>query len=346
MVGREWRWREQPTEINALAWLLWLAGVACVPLVSRNPLYLTLDLLVVAAVYLSLPRRGAAARAWRLFALVGTTLAVLSVGFNVLTVHVGDRVFATLPGELPIVGGPLTYNALVYGLLSALAIGTLLVGATAFNTAVRHADLIRLLPAGFAGLGVAGSIALTMIPQTFAAGRDIIDAQHARGHRFRGLRDARGLLVPLLSTGLERALTLSEALEARGFGASATAPRGAARSRWAAGGAAGLLVVALVALGLGRLTPGVFLLAGATALALAASSRGRRRTRLRPLAWNDASLLVATAALLALCLLMGGAMLGIDLTYDPFPRLDSPPFHPLAGAAIVLLIAPLYGTAA
>ena len=329
--------------INPLAWLIWFAGVATVPVISRNPFYLALDLLVVLVVYLSLPRASGAARAWRLFAVVGSSLALLSIGFNVLTVHVGDKVFATLPEALPIVGGNLTWNAFVYGALSALAIATLLIAAATFNTAVRQGDVIRLVPGSFAGLGIAGSIAMTMVPQTIAAGRDIYDAQRSRGHRFRGLRDAGSLIVPLLGSGLERAVTLSEALEARGFGASVAVAEPPRTRRWPLLGAVGLLALALLAIAGGRLAVGLLLMTGAVVCGLRATPSRNRRTRFRALEWNAASLVVAGAAV-AVGLVFAGllTMSGTSFSYDPFPRLTMPPFEPLAGAAILLLLAPIF----
>jgi energy-coupling factor transport system permease protein len=326
-------------QINAVAWLLWLCGVVALPLISRNPLYLSLVLLATIVVYLSLPRRGPTARAWRLFALIGVTLAVISIGFNVLTVHVGDRTFATLPEALPIIGGKLTWNAFVYGVVRALAIAALLIGATAFNTAVRHGDLVRLMPGSLARLGIAGSIALTMVPQTIAAGRDIIDAQRARGHRVRGVRDAGSIVVPLLSVGMERALTLSEALEVRGFGASSTAvaPHGPLAFLPAFAG----LVAALVALGLGQMWLGLLALAVTLLLAAQAAPRATRRTRLRGTRWNRASLAVAAGAVATLLVLFSaGAFLGISFAWEPFPRLVAPEFDPLIGAAVFGLLVP------
>lgn len=331
--------------INPVAWLLWFLAVASMPLTSRNPLYLTLTLLVVAVVYLTRPRRGAAARAWRLFAIVGATLALLSIGFNLLTVHVGDRTLAELPGWLPIIGGRLTWNGLVYGVLSALAIGTLLLVATTFNTAVRHADLLRLLPGRIAGLGVAGSVALTMIPQTIAAGRDILDAQRARGHRFRRLRDGREFVVPLLAVGLERALTLSEALETRGFGAGVieTPIRARLPRHLLLASVALTLLSATLALATGRLVlgSGALLLTGV--LAVWATPPRAPRTRFRRMEWNTPSLVVAGAAALAIVgLVLAVTAFDVALAYDPFPRLERPTFAPLVGGAILLLLAPVF----
>jgi energy-coupling factor transport system permease protein len=334
------------SEVNALAWLLWLGAVAAVPLASRNPFYLGLALLVALVVYLSLPRRTSAARAWRLFVTVGSTLALLSVGFNVLTVHVGDRVFAELPESLPIAGGPLTYNALVYGILSALAIATMLVAAAAFNTAVRQGDLIRLMPASLAQTGIAGSIALTMVPATIAAARDIYDAQRARGLRIRGLRDAGGIVTPLLGASFERALALAEALESRGFGASTVAqPAAGWRRALTSAVTVLLLIAALVLLATGQLIAGVVALGCAGAAALRRATGRPPRTRFRPLGWNTASLSVAAAAVGApLLIVTSAALTGATLAYDPFPRLATPPLDPLAGAAILLLLAPAIWT--
>ncbi len=330
--------------VNAVAWLLWFAGALVLPLVSRNPLYLALELLIVAVVYLSLPRGSRSARAWRTFLLIGLTLAIFSIGFNLLTVHVGDRAFARLPDWLPIVGGKLTWNAFAYGLVSALAVATLLVAAAAFNTATRHGDLVRLAPAGLARLGVAGSIALTMVPQTIAAGRDIIDAQRSRGHRVRGVRDAGSLIVPLLATGLERAVTLSEALEVRGFGAPLDAPARPHR-RIQQAIAAGLLLVALVAIGLGWPLIGLPTLAVAVGVALRTTTGIQRRTRLRRVRWDRASVAVAVGAgATIVALLVVVAVARSTLAWDPFPRLAAPTAEPLIGAALLGLLFPaLFG---
>lgn len=328
--------------INPAAWLLWLVGVAAVPIVTRNPFYLALDLLVVVVVYLALPRRSGAARAWRLFVTIGLTLAALSIGFNVLTVHVGDRVFARIPEVVPIVGGKLTWNALAYGTLSALALAALLIAAAAFNTAIRPGDLIRLLPNSYASLGIAGSIAMTMVPQTIAAGRDIFDAQRARGHRFRGLRDAPSLVVPLLGTGLERAMTLSEALETRGFGASASATATAQPTRrWPLLAASGCFLLSLALLGYGQLAGGLLALGAGVFAAFRAAPLRNQRTRFREMAWSTASVVVAGVGLLCpLTLALVPAITSASLAYDPFPTLVTPEFHPVAGVAIVLLAAP------
>jgi energy-coupling factor transport system permease protein len=327
--------------INAIAWVLWFLAVAIVPLTSRNPLYLVLVLLVAVVVLFSLPQQQGQTSAWRLFAYIGSGVATLSIGFNVLTVHVGNQQFARLPDSLPIIGGPLTINALVYGAISATAIAAVLFGAAAFNSAVRHADLVRLLPGSLSRFGVAAGVALLFVPQTISASRDIYDAQRARGHHFRSLGDARAFIVPLLSTSLERALLLSEALETRGFGSSAIERQPDRRGLLANLGSAVSIVLALVTLGFGSYSLGILLMGFAVILAVVRSGNQIQRTRLRPIAWSTASLLVAAASATALLtLLFGRAVTDLYFTYDTFPAIETPQFSILAGAAIVLLVFP------
>jgi hypothetical protein len=133
-------------------------------------------------------------------------------------------------------------------------------------------------------------------------------------------------------------------LEARGFGASVTVeqPR---RRRAPLAGAVGLLALALPAIATGRLLAGLVLLAGAVGLVLWATPGRNQRTRFKPLDWNHASLVVAGAGVAVSLVFLGLLTLtGTTLAYDPFPRLMMPPFEPLAGAAILLLLAPIFWT--
>jgi energy-coupling factor transport system permease protein len=137
-------------------------------------------------------------------------------------------------------------------------------------------------------------------------------------------------------------VTLSEALEARGFGSSASAvPQPTRRLPLVV--AIALLTVSLLAIASGRLTVGLALMAGAVFVVLRAMPQRNRRTRFRTLDWNAPSLAVAGAgvavvAVYAALLSRAGSM----LAYDPFPRLTMPPFEPLAGAVLLALLAPIF----
>ena len=329
--------------IGAPAWLIWFAAAAAIPMVSRHPLYLSLAFIVIMVVHLTASGGSSAGRSWKLFAWIGSTVAILSIGFNLLTVHVGDRPFGRIPDAIPIAGGALTYNALVYGVSSALAISTLLFAAATFNSAVNHIELLRRLPGPFQRLGLSTAIAMSFIPQTIQAGSDIFDAQRARGVEMRSVRSARAFLVPLLGYGLDRAIQTSEALEVRGYG---SAPASTTRSRLASARIAvwtilAAAIVVLVAFG--------FVLTAFIVAALGASMAaiGRFRTDGPRNAGSSASnrldrpsATVAFSALFSLAMTGYALLAGDVLDYSPFPRLAWPRFNALVGFALLALLVP------
>ncbi len=219
--------------LRPMAWLLWAGACTLATATTRNPLYLALVLLCAGAAYRAARADGdahdAGARAtrWNGPLRLAASLALVSVLFNALTVHAGDMVLARIPPDIPLVGavigGPVTANALAYGLLAALATATILLVFAAANAAVGFEELLRLLPAPLAGFGVTLAVAFGFLPGTFAALREVREAQAVRGlPPPRGMRDLPPLLLPVLALGLERALSLAEAMAARGYGMPAT----------------------------------------------------------------------------------------------------------------------------
>ena len=220
------RGHPQSSALHPVAWLTWAAACTLVVATTRNPLYVLLVTLCAGAAYRAgrgLRPSATGAAQWSLVLRAAWTLTSVAVLFNALTVHAGDRALVTVPRDLPLVGtvigGPLTLNALLYGVVAALALGTVILIFAALNTAVGYEDLLRLLPRPLTGLGVTMTVALGFLPQTIAALGAVREAQMVRGHTVRrGLRDLPPLVVPVLALGLERAIMLAEAMAARGFG--------------------------------------------------------------------------------------------------------------------------------
>jgi energy-coupling factor transport system permease protein len=329
--------------IDPRAWLLWAAAATVPPLVGRNPFVLLATTLAVLGVWAAW--RDAATDGWGRLLRLGALFALVGVLFNTLTAHVGDRPFARLPDAWPLVGGPLTVNALVYGLLSGLAVFGLLLVGTTLGATLDWATLLRLLPDRLHAVAVTGAVAWALVPQTLRAFGEIREAQEARGHRLRSPADAGPLLVPLLAGSLERSQTLAEALEARGFGA-ALAPQ-AALGRWrGAATAAGLTLATVGAYGLAMGSPAFAfggLGFGVGALWAAGRERGGgpRRTCYREPAWDRRAWLVAGSA---------GVVLGVEVAilavqpaafaYDPYPSMLPPAVSLSLLAALGLLLVP------
>lgn len=207
---------------DARAWLAWAAAATFLAMATRNPITLGLLLLVVLAVGLRLLPRRLATLPWRSIAGLVAGLSLITILFNVLITRAGDSALLRLPETWPLIGGALTLNALVYGAVTAMGL-LALVGVWAIvNVMVDHAALLRWLPPRLHAVGVAVSIALTMLPTLLQALSTIREAQLLRGlqptGRLAGLRSLPAVAGPLLTLGLERGLGLAESLEARGFG--------------------------------------------------------------------------------------------------------------------------------
>lgn len=326
---------------DARAWVLWLLAASIIILLTRNPFYLLILLLIARVVLIScaIPHGGVRIRFWRLAAIIIT----FSTLFNLLLVHFGDTVLLTLPSSWWILGGRLTLEAAIYGAINGLILVALLAVFLTFNGVVPASELIRLAPRALTNLGLVTMIALTYVPETVAQLQRIREAQALRGHRLHGLRDWQPIVIPLLVGGLERAMGLAETMVARGYGSTTD-------TRQSLGMQLGLLATLMLSLAgwlvtfwidwLGWTIVGV----GLALLVVLGMWLGRQvsHTRYRPRAWTKRD------TLLVLCSLVPLALLTIpsqwldrsDLFYTPYTRAALPTFNVWLGLSLTLLAAP------
>ncbi|MGD2039177.1 MAG: energy-coupling factor transporter transmembrane component T [Anaerolineae bacterium] len=331
------------------AWVAWLLAAAVPAFVLRNPLYLALVLGAAWVVYSSLGRSTSIGSSWGSFVRLGLFLFLLTIPFNALSVHVGEIVLFQLPEQWPIVGGPITLEAIIAGAVNGLALFTLLVVFAAFNAVVDHYQLLRATPAFLFQAGVVISIAITFVPQMVLSAKEIRQAQRIRGHHIRGIRDLLPLIMPLLASALERAIQLAETMEARGFGSVAAPTSGRRVLLDQLGTLAGLLmllfglfVVAFV--GQWSLWGWVLAVTGAAVMLTIFVLQGRRvqRTRYRrtPWTWRDTVVGVASAAVIGVVVTVRqlAPEMVFYLPYPPNPLLPS--FNSWIGATLLLLAVP------
>jgi energy-coupling factor transport system permease protein len=275
---------------------------------------------------------------WR-FSLLVLSFSIL---FNLLLVHIGQTELVELPRSLPLIGGPLTLEAIVFGAASALVLITLLAVFLAFNSLVPTSDLISMAPRALANVGIVVLIAVSYVPETLKQLERIREAQALRGHQVGGLRDWRPILIPLLIGGLERSMSLAETMVARGYGATSNV----SLSSWVRMA----LLAGLVLIFCGWLLsfwaplPGwVLVFAGGALLVGLYIRQGRlfKRTKYQVAEWHMSDWILIGLSLVPLLLLL--PLHGIDrtsLTYTPYPSVDFPPFDPVIGLALALLAAP------
>lgn len=327
--------------LDSRVWLVWGLAAMLPMLIVRHPLIVLEMLVIVVAVRLTWA--GRLTHGWGWIARVAAVFVLVSVVFNALTVHAGRQVLFTIPSSIPLVGGVVTLNAVVYGLVTGVAGLVLVLTGTTIAAGLSWSDLVRSLPARVAPLAVAGSVAWSFLPGASRAFVDIRESQASRGHRLRGVRDVPQLVVPLIEGGLERAVTMSEALEARGFGASSDATSGVAPRRWPSVALVAGLVTAAYAVALGRVAIGLGGMAFALAAALALARGGEQvggKVRYRALRWSIADRSVATAAAVAALGFLWRQATEPHPAFNPYPEITMPPLDPWMVLFLALLLLP------
>ena len=313
---------------DARAWLAWLLAGGLLAIMVSNPLYLVLLLLLSRLIQFACAPLEA--RGWRLpFWRIAVVILIFSTLFNMLTAHIGRTILFELPPAWPLIGGPLTLEAAVFGFVNGLRLITLLSFFLAFNTIVPVSQLTNLAPRALHELGLVMLIAVTYVPETIRQFQRIRDAQAIRGHEVRGLRTLRPLVVPLLVAGLERALNLAETMVARGYGATAEIAMPARPRLLMLGGLLFALGGAL-RLAWGGQEGWLLLAAGAVVIAWAYHllSVLVPRTHYRPRRWAVSDTLVVLGALMALLsLLPTWGTMRQSLFFAPYPQLTWPLFN-------------------
>jgi energy-coupling factor transport system permease protein len=209
-------------------------------------------------------------------------------------------------------------------------------------------QLVRHTPRAFQSMGVTVGIAMTFIPQTVRRFREVREAQAVRGHRVRHLRDWLPLWLPLLIGGMEQSTQLSEAMVARGFGA--TQDRASSlRTRFLftiglalvlAGWLLRFAVQGVSGIGTALMLAGVIMVMGGLWL----SGRAVPHTTYRPQTFTlpDAICLLVSLVVAGLLLVPTPVINQATLLYYPYPQLIAPGFDPLVGVLILGWLAPAF----
>lgn len=335
----------KPVALHPMAWMVWTGACLAILVITRNPWYIALILVSITLVK-AMSGSGMASATIPLSPLrFGLIVVLLSATYNSLNVHVGAHVLAWLPSWLPLLGGPITAEALCYGALNGLSLAGLFALFGVLNQVVPVRSLIRLVPRAFYPVAVVASIAVTYLPATLRQFRHIREAQAIRGHRVRRLRDWLPLFMPLLIGGLERAFQLAEAMTARGFASHADTAYSRPSHILVVLGLITLLIGWLMRLSWRFERIGVLLMgAGGAMVLIALRIIGRRVTRstYRKETWHLRDTAVVGGALWALGVFLVG-LPGADrssIFYYPYPSLILPQFDVICGAALLGLTIP------
>lgn len=343
---------------HSLALVAWLLAATLPSLLTSNPTYLGVALVLVGWTHRRVAGRSRTAAAWGSFARFALFFVVFTLAFNVLVGGTGDTVLFELPawrvtGEQGVtlfqIGGAVTLESVVFGLIRAAALLLVIFALATFNALADHSQLLRGLPRWLDQAATVLSIAVTFMPQVVAAQKDIREAQALRGHRLRKMRDFMPLVLVLLAEALERAIGMAESMEARGY-SGPVLPRSrrhlprqliaAGLLLLVAGAVAGDLRVA----GEGAVWPSAAMVLGAilTGVALAIVGRRGGRTRYRRELWRPRDSGLTATSVLAAAVLLGLYLYDrAPFFYPVFPRLQAPSVDAAILVPLVAILAPI-----
>lgn len=326
----------RPAGFHPRAWLLWLGASVLVVTSLSNPFVTGVALVALGAVSAGFAATGPEGRGFGLFLRLGMIFLLVRVVLFGLTGHTGNTTLLSLP-ELALprwlggftLGGRVTAEVLSQSGAEGLRLAAFL---ACFGTFVAVADVyrvLRMVPRFLSEAALVVSIGITTVPTILRTATDVRDAQRLRGHRARGIRSSAAIVVPVIAGGVERAVTLAESMEARGYGRRVEgAHRGEARARaavlasivaMAAGGA-----LSMYGRGPASLRWSVLAAAGGgLAAGLRALSHLVPRTRLAPDRMDGWDVALAGAALgIAVAAAVGARW--EPSSWYPYPNLAAP----------------------
>jgi energy-coupling factor transport system permease protein len=344
---------DRANALHSLTWLAWAVAATASIELAPNPLYVATVLAIVALVVETHRTASRTTRAFVVLLVVAIVFTLVRVVLILLTTHTGGSSFLTIPSvTLPralggfAIGGHLEWGVLWSSLVEGFVVIGVMATFGAFNSVASHHELMQAMPRAFHEPGLVVSVALAFVPSTVAAVETVREADRARtgGRVIRRGRSVR-LVIPVLETGLERAVALAESMDSRGFGRGETT---AAQlwSGWLGLGSLVSLAAAMVALvgrasdvALGLALVGVASLVAAVLLAPIGQTghryRPRRFTRLD---WLVLAVAAAAPIGVGLCGVLGDH----TLQWAGTEPLTLPHFHPLPACCLVLLAAPAF----
>jgi energy-coupling factor transport system permease protein len=203
--------------------LAWGGSLVVLSLLFDHPLYIALLLIAVVLMV----RLAGVWREWRPTLKLGLWLGVCVIIINALVSYQGEHVLAAVPFSLPILGRPeITLEAIAFGGMMALKL-LVIISVFAFINLVVHPDDIMsvMLKMRLPYRSVlVTSLSTRFIPCLIEDALRISDAYRTRGVMLDTggwlikLKRRAGIIIPLLSNSLDRAVQVAEAMEARAFG--------------------------------------------------------------------------------------------------------------------------------
>jgi energy-coupling factor transport system permease protein len=186
---------------------------------------------------------------WRRARLFLLGIAISSFGLFLifpLTAHTGSHPLWNGP-IVPVIGSiDVTREELAAGAVQTLRLATVALAFALWALMLDHDRLVRETRLARRSV-LTVALATRLIPTLERDAVGFVEALRGRGVVVEGLRGRSRLLAPLVASSLERALTLAESMEARGYGRPGRAAALRARFSWRERAALAFSLVLVVA---------------------------------------------------------------------------------------------------
>jgi len=209
--------------LNPAVKLVWGAVIVILCLLFEHPLYILALLFPLAVVI----RLAGAWKQWTSVLKLSLWLGFAIVIINALMSYHGEHVLVSTPFTLPVLGRPfITVEAILFGAVMALKLVVIITAFTFINLTVHPDDMLAVflkIKIPYKSVLVV-SLSTRFIPCLIEDIERINQAYQIRGVKLdtgnwlERLKNRSGIIIPLLTNSLDRAVQVSEAMEARAFG--------------------------------------------------------------------------------------------------------------------------------
>jgi energy-coupling factor transport system permease protein len=220
------RYQDRDTAIHRLnpaVKLAWGAAIIVLSLIFDHPLYVLVLLVAVAL----LVKSANVWRGWTPILKLSLWLGASIIVINALVSYHGNHVLVAAPFTLPVLGQPvITLEAIAFGAVMAVKLLVIISTFAFINLTVHPDDIMSVLlkmKLPYKSVLVT-SLSTRFIPCLIEDVQRLNDAYRTRGvlldkgNWFSRFKNRAGIIIPLLSNSLDRAVQVAEAMEARAFG--------------------------------------------------------------------------------------------------------------------------------
>ena len=333
------------TKIDPKSWTVWAAACLVALFAADHPI---MDLLVASVAVAVGSAAGRKPSPLRTLMILGVSLVTFRTITFALTGHTGEVVLFALPSlELPellggaSLGGAVTAEVVLTSIAEGLRLIAVMAVFGAYFSVTETSQLIKLLPAFLFEAGLVVGISVAFVPTLARTAREIREAQVMRGSK----RRAAPLVVPILSTSLDRSLSLAESMDSRGYGRTRTSePQTGYRITVAVALAVALSAASLLVMGDSSVLVGIAGVSGTAVglITMAKLSRSIPRTRYRQSRWGPTDSVIVAISLVAIA----GAVAFVSGGYNAYTAIVPSAPHLAAVVSGLVLLVPIYSARA